>query len=160
MLLQLLDEVVASLVLPLLAQDDGSLDYHASDVVRYTGDGALHDGGMGHQRRLHLERTDAVAGALDDVVDTALEPVVAVFVAPSHIACMIDAVVPGLTGQLGVTIVFLEEPDGLLVAYTNHNLALLTILAAGAVSTQQVDVVLGIGDTHRARLRRHPGEGA
>ena len=160
MLLQFLDEVFAGLVLPLLAEYDGSLHHHTTDIVGHTGDGTLYDGGMRHQGTLHLKRTDTVAGALDHIVDTAFEPVVAVFIAPGHIAGMIDAVVPGLTGQFLVTIVFLEEADGLTVTDAHHDLTLLTILATGAVGTQQVDVILGVGHTHAAGLRLHPGEGA
>ena len=115
---------------------------------------------MRHQGALHLKRTDTVAGALDHIVDSAFEPIVAVFIAPRHIAGMIDAVVPGLTGQLLVTVVFLEEADGLTVTDAHHNLTLLTIFATGTVGTQQVDVILGVGHTHTAGLRLHPGEGA
>ena len=159
-LLQFLDEVVASFVLPLLTQHDGSLHHHASDVVGNTCDGALYDSGVGHQRTLYLERTNAVATRFDDVVDTTLKPVVAVFVAPGHITSVIESVVPGLTGKLWVAVVLLEETDGLAVAYTHHNLALLTIFTRCTVGADQVDVVLGVGDTHRTGFRLHPGEGA
>ena len=160
MLLQFLDEVFAGLVLPLLAEYDGSLYHRTTDIVGHTGDGTLHDGRMRHQGAFHLKRTDAVAGTLDHIVDTAFEPVITVFIAPGHIAGMIDAVVPGLTGKFFVTIVFLEEADGLTVTDAHHDLALLTVLATGAVGTQQVDVILGVGHTHAAGLRLHPGEGA
>ena len=148
MLLQLLDEVIACLGLPLLTEYDGGLDHHAADIVWDTCDGTLYDGRMRHESTLHLERADAVAGTLDDIIDTTLKPVVAVLVAPCHIACVINAVVPGLARLLVVAVVALEQTDGLLVAHTYHNLALLTILAGGAVGTQQVDVILGVGDTH------------
>ena len=61
MLLELLHELVASLILPLLAQDDGSLHYHTSHIIGHSGDGTFDDGRMGHQRRLHLEGADAIA---------------------------------------------------------------------------------------------------
>ena len=73
---------------------------------------------------------------------------------------MVDAVVPCLTGLFFVTIIAFEKTDGLLVAHTNHDFALFTILTAGTVSTQQVDIILGIGNTHGTRFRCHPGEGA
>ena len=99
-------------------------------------------------------------GRLDDIIDTAFKPVVAILVAPSHITSMVDAVVPSLARLLLVAIVALEETNRLLVTHANHNLALLTVLAWSAVGTQQVDVVLGIGNTHRTRLGSHPREGA
>ena len=73
---------------------------------------------------------------------------------------MIDAVVPCLAGFLLIAIVTLKQTDRFLVAYAYHNLTLFTIFAAGTVGTQQVDVVLGIGNTHRTGFRCHPREGA
>ena len=73
---------------------------------------------------------------------------------------MVDTVVPSLTRLFLVTIVTLEETDRFLVTYTNDYFTFLTILAGCTVSTQQVDIVLGIGNTHRTRFGRHPREGA
>ena len=53
---------------------------------------------VSHQRTLNLERADTIARRLDHVVDTTFEPVVTIFIAPSHIASVIDAVVPSLAG--------------------------------------------------------------
>ena len=148
MLLQLLDEGVTGLVLPLLAKYDGSLYHHASDVVGHTSDGALHNSGVGHQGTLYLERTDAVARTLDHIIDTALKPVIAVLITPSHVTCMINAIVPCLACLLLVAVIALEQADGLTVAYTDHNLAFLTVFTGGAVGTEQINIILGIGDTH------------
>ena len=160
MLLQLLDEVVAGFVLPFLAKHDSSLHDHATDVIGHARDGTLHYGGMRHQRTLHLEGTDAVAAGLDDIVDAALEPIVAVLIAPRHIAGVVEAVVPCLARLLLVAIVLLEETDGLLVTHADNNFTLLTVLARGAVGTDEVDVILCIRDAHGAWLRLHPREGA
>ena len=73
---------------------------------------------------------------------------------------MVDTVVPSLAGLLFIAVVTLEQAYRLLVAYAHHNLALLTIFARRTVGTQQVDVVLSVGDTHRAGFWLHPGEGA
>ena len=73
---------------------------------------------------------------------------------------MVDTVMPGLTRLLLIAIVAFEQSNGLLVAYAHHNLTFLTVFTACAVGTQQVDVVLGIGDAHRTRFRRHPWESA
>ena len=115
---------------------------------------------MSHQGALYLERTDTVAARLDNIVDTTFEPVVAVLIAPCHIACVVDAIVPCLAGLLLIAIVTLEQTDRLLVAYADYNLSLFTILAAGAIGTQQIDVVLSVRDTHTAWFGCHPGEGA
>ena len=71
---------------------------------------------------------------------------------------MVETVVPGLAGLLLVAVVALEQADGLAVAHFYDYLALLAILTRSAVGTNQVDVVLGIGDAHRAGLWCHPGE--
>ena len=61
MLLQFLDEVLTSLVLPFLTENDCGLHHHTADIVGHTCDGALYDGWVGHQCTLHLERTDTIA---------------------------------------------------------------------------------------------------
>ena len=72
---------------------------------------------------------------------------------------MIDAVVPCLAGLLVVAVVALEQTDRFLVAYADNNFSLFTVLTTGAVGTQQIDVVLGIRNTHRAGFGCHPREG-
>ena len=115
---------------------------------------------MGHQRALDLERSDAVARAFDDVVHASDKPEIAVGVAPSHVAGVIEPVVPHLLGLFLVAVVALEEPQGLLVAHANADFALLSVLAFRAVGLQQPDVVLRVGLAHASRLRLHPWEGA
>ena len=61
MLLQLFHELVASLVLPLLAQYDGGLHHHSAYFVGNAGDGTLYDGGVGHQCTFHLKGADTIA---------------------------------------------------------------------------------------------------
>ena len=129
MLLQFLDEIVTRLVLPFLTKDDGCLNHHTTDIVGYTGDGTLYHGRMRHQGTLYFERTNTVAGTLDHIVDTTLKPVIAVFIAPGHIACVVETVVPSLMGQLRIAVVFLEQANGFAVADTYHDFTLLTILA-------------------------------
>ena len=72
---------------------------------------------------------------------------------------MIQSVVPSLASEFRITIVLLEESDRLAVAHTYHDLTFLTIFTRRTVGTHQIDVVLGVGDTHRTWLRLHPGEG-
>ena len=114
--LQLLHQLVALAAAPRLAQHDGGLDHHAANLVGHARYGALHDGGVGHQRALHLKRAYAVAAALYHVVDAAHEPVVAVLVAPRLVAGVVDAVVPDLARKPGVAVVLLEQADGLAAA--------------------------------------------
>ena len=152
MLLKFFYEFVAGLVFPLLAEYYSGLNHHAADIIGHTGDGALYYGGVSHQGALYLERTDTVATRLDNIVDTTFEPVVAVLIAPCHIACVVDAIVPCLAGLLLIAIVTLEQTDRLLVANADYNLSLFTILAAGAIGTQQIDVVLSVRDTHTAPI--------
>ena len=154
--LQFFYQFVASLVLPVFVEHHRSLDNHAADVVGNACYGTLYDSRMGHQRTLDLERPDAVAAALDYVVDAPFKPVVAVFVAPRHVAGVVNAVVPYLFVLLLVAVIPLEKSYGLALVGMYHNLTLLSVLARRAVRTHQVDVILRIGHAHAARLRRHP----
>ena len=128
MSLQLLHESLAGLFLPVLVQHYGSLYHHSPDFIGHARDGTFHYSRMGDERALHLKRTYAVSARLDDIVDTAYKPVVAVLVAPCHIARMIQAIVPHLLGHLLVTVVVFEESVRLAIADPDANLALLTVL--------------------------------
>ena len=159
MVLQFLDQRVACLVLIGFGEDDGGLHDLASYLVGHAGDGTLYDGGMGHQRAFHLERADAVARALDDVVRTAYEPQVAVFVFPGHVARVVDAVVPGFTGALGVAVVFLEQAEGLALVGADDDLSLLAGFDGTAFGVDEIHVVLRVGQAHATGFRLHPGHG-
>jgi len=156
--LQCLDQLVAGPALVFLGQHHGSLDHHASDGVGHARHGTFHHGGMGHQRAFHLERSDAVSRAFDHVVGTSHKPVVAVFVAPSDVAGVVDAVVPHLVCQLLVTVIALEQSDGLAPACVDTYLTLLAVLAVGALGSQQPDVVLWRRLAHRAGFGCDPRE--
>ena len=154
-----MDELVAGTVAILAGEDDGGLHHLPTDLVRDARDGAFHDRGVRHQRALHLEGADAITGALDHVVGAAHVPVVAVLVAPSNVARVIDAVVPRLTRALRVAVILLKESDRATLVCSDDDLPLLTVFGRRAVGAQQVDVVLRIGQSHRSRLGRRPGEG-
>jgi hypothetical protein len=67
---------------------------------------------MGDEGALHLRRADAVAGNVQDVVDTADDPEVPVLVLPGAIAGEID---PGLAGKLGevlALVALIVAPEG------------------------------------------------
>ena len=109
-----LDVFYQRLVCPVFVvfrQHDGGFDNLPADFVWYAGDGAFNHGGMGHQRTLYLKRADAVARRLDDIVLAADKPVIAVLVAPCHVAGVVDAVVPCLVCQFGVAVVLLEQSE-------------------------------------------------
>ena len=160
MLLKFLYKVFTRFVFPLLAEYNSGLHHHATDIIWHTSNGALNHGRVSHQGALYFERTDAVTRRLDNIVDTSFEPVVTIFVTPGHVTSMINAVVPCLAGLLFITVVTLEQTNRLLVAYAYHNLTFLTILTAGTIGTKQIDIILGVGDTHRTGFRGHPREGA
>ena len=108
MVLYLFYQLRSFLTLVGLREHDGGFHHLSANLVGHAGDGTLHHGRVRHKRRFHLKRTDAVAARLDYVVFAAYEPVITVFVAPSHVAGVIDSVVVSLVGQLGVAVIFLE----------------------------------------------------
>ncbi len=82
------DELLAQVLARLLAghQRDVGVDALALDVVRVADDRGLGDLRVGDERALDLGRAHAVAGDVDDVVDAAGDPVVAVGVAAAAVA--------------------------------------------------------------------------
>ena len=159
MVLQLPDERLPGLPAVGLGEHDRRLDDLAADLVGNARNGALHHRRVGHQGALHLERTDAVARTLDHVVGTPHEPVVAVLVAPRHVARIIHPVVPRLAGQLIVQVVTLEQTERLAPVGADHDLPLLAVLGRTAVRRQEIDIVLGVGHAHAAGLGLHPRKG-
>src|SRR5438093_6905717 len=79
----------------------------APQRIRLADDRRLRNGGMSQDRRLHLERADAVARALDDVVRAALEPEVAVGIAAAEVTDHH----PPPTETLGVARLIVPVPD-------------------------------------------------
>ncbi len=61
-------------------QGDVCIDALALDLMRITDDGCLRHFGMRHQRAFDFGRAHAVAGNVDDVVDAAGDPVIAILV--------------------------------------------------------------------------------
>ena len=74
-----------------LERDERFDDLHG-DRIGFADHAGLRDGRMFHQAALHLERTDQVAGGLDDVVFATDEPKVAVGVAFRQVAGQVPAV--------------------------------------------------------------------
>ena len=158
--LQFLYQRVARLVFPLLAQHHSGFHHHATNFVGHTRDGTFYHGGVRHQGALYLKRAYAVAATLYHIVNASYKPVVAIFIAPSHVARIVDAIVPSFACELVVAIVAFKQTEGLHIAHTHHNLSFLAILARSAIRAQQVDVILRIRLAHRPWLRRHPRHGA
>ena len=114
---------------------------------------------MGHQRTLYLKRADAVARRLDDIVLAADKPVIAVLVAPCHVAGVVDAVVPCLVCQFGVAVVLLEQPERAAVAGAHHDFPLFAVFCPAAVGGEQVYVVDRPFLAHGAGFRLKPRVG-
>src|SRR5690606_11667272 len=102
-------QFVGCLLLVLRRQNDGGLDHLAADLVGNTGDGALHYSGMGHDCTLYLKWTDAVSRAFDDIVLPTYKPVVPIFVAPGHIAGMVEVVGIDTARKLFIAIISHEQ---------------------------------------------------
>ena len=159
-ILQFLNQVFTSLGLPVLVENDCGFDHHTSNLVRHTCYGTFHYGGVSHESTLNLKRADAITARLDDIVDTTLKPIVAVLVAPCHVASVIHIVVPYIVRQFLVTIILLEQSYRLPVSGPYDNLTLLSVLTWSAVGLDEVDVILRIGQSHRSWLRLCPRHGA
>ena len=93
----------------------------------HTGDGAFYDCRVCHQGTFHFERADTVTGAFYHIVSTANKPQIAVFIAPSNVAGIIHAVVPGFVSQFGIPVIFFEQSDRLATGRVDHDLSLFAI---------------------------------
>ena len=85
-------------------QRDESLDDLARGRIGLADHAGLGHRRVLHQRALHFERPDEVAGRLDDVVGATDEPVVAVGVAAREVAGQI----PAADEALAVTLVLVQ----------------------------------------------------
>ena len=146
MVLYLLDKLVARLIAH--GEDNCRLDDLASVRMRQSGDCALEHGRMLHQRTFDLERSDAVAGALDNIVVSADVPVVAVAVAPCGVAGVIISELESLLHR-GIVFPVVAEKSGRMTLIdpdadrTDH-----TVLALLAVFVEQSDIIAGCGLAH------------
>ena len=138
-----------------LDEHDAGLDDLPAHLVRRSGHAALK-----HIRQLHddvfdLERPDAVAGGLDDVVRAANIPVETVLIAPREVAGVVESVVPDGLSALLVLIIAEEQPAEVLSSRgMDDDLACVAVGSRGAVLIDKVDAVAGDGLAHRAGLER------
>src|SRR5205085_7447575 len=105
------DELLAQRLARRLAgvQGDVGVDPLSLDVVRIADDGGFGDLGVGDQRALDLGGAHAVAGDVDDVVDAAGDPVIAVLVAPGAVA---GEVFSGKGGEIRLDEALVVAVDG------------------------------------------------
>ena len=80
------------------------LDHLAGGRIGNADHAGLGDGRMLHQRAFHFERTDEMAGALDDVVGAADEPIVALAVPHREIA----GEIPAADETFAIALLFIE----------------------------------------------------
>ena len=138
-----------------LDEHDAGLDDLPAHLVRRGGHAALK-----HIRQLHddvfnLERPDAVAGGLDDIVRAANIPVEAVLIAPREVSGVVESVVPDGLGALLVLIITEEQPAEMLASRSmDDDLARVAVGGRVAVLIDKVDAVAGDGLAHRAGLER------
>ena len=132
-----------------LGQHDGCLHDLTARLVRHAGDGAFKHVRKLHDHALNLKRADAVARGLDDVIDAADIPVIAVLVAPGGVAGVVQAVVPRFGGLLLITVVAGEQAaDGGIAVGADDDLARLADRHAFAVLVDDVHVILRVGPAH------------
>ena len=99
---------------------------------------------MGEKCALYLKWSDTVARALDNVVVSAYEPVIALGIAPCNVACIVVLAAENSLGQLGILVVAAEKTRRTFFIYAAYrDASLFTVLALCTIGTEQVDVVKG-----------------
>ena len=131
-----------------LCEDDRSLDYLSSYRIRCSAYAAFKHIRELHNNAFDLERSDAVAGGLDNVVNTSDIPEVAVLVLPRSIACVVNFIVPYLLGLFLIAVVAEEESAGAALVGADNDLAGLTGLDGLAVGINYVNIVEYAGLAH------------
>ena len=110
------------------------------------------------KRGLHLERTDSVARTLDNVIVSADEPEIAVFVAVCLIAGVIEPVHEGFAVCLLIVEIFDNETDRSGIE-RDGNPALLIVFHGFSFIVVKLDIPAGRGFTHGTGLVFDAGEG-
>src|SRR5882757_1643858 len=132
------------------------LDRLPSDRVGYAHHAGLSDSGMFPQGALDLERAHSLAGGLDDVVGSALEPEVPVLVDGRVVVGAVPLAAEYLRGLLRPSPV----PERILRVRprTQANLARFTHRDTLPGAVQHGYIPAGQWSPHGARLHRDPGE--
>ena len=131
-----------------LAEHHGGFHCHTTHLVGHASHGALHHSLVLHQRIFHLEWTNAIARRLDYIVFAAHKPIVAVFVTPSDVASVVNAVVEILVGEFWVAVVAEEQSFGAATVGAYDDFALLTVFSHLSIGGDEVDVVARIWLAH------------
>jgi phosphoribosylanthranilate isomerase len=92
-----------------LLEGDEGIEALAFDVVRHGGDGGFGDFRMADEGAFDLGGADAMTGDVDDVIDAAHEPVIAVFIDATAVAGEVDV---GVHGEVGVDEAVVIAPGG------------------------------------------------
>ena len=157
MVLQFLFQLLAGAVPG--GQDNGGLDHLAPDGVGGRRNGAFHYRRMLQEGAFHLKGPDAVAGALDDVVVAADEPVIPVGIPPGHVAGVVIRAAQLFLGHSLVFEIAGKQPHRRVVGHVHDSDgAFLAVRAGVAVLVNELDVVKGGGLAGGAGNRLEPLE--
>ena len=139
MLLQLLGQFFRRCIA--LGKHDRRLDDLSADRIRDTCDGTLNDCVVSNQGRLDLERSDTVAGALDDVVISSDKAVIARTVAPEDVAGIVADAAQLLFRHHRILVVACEKAYRRMMLYIHHSEgAFFTVLTDLSVRIEQLNV--------------------
>ena len=148
MILQFFHEIVVCFGLIFSGKNNSSLDNHTADRVGNACNGTFYNGRMRHQCILNFEWANTITRAFDNIIRATYKPEVTFLIAPCHVTCMINAVVPSLLGLFFIAIITFEQAEWLLVAYADADLSLFTVFAFRTVLAQQSYVVLRVRLSH------------
>src|SRR5664279_475333 len=87
------------------------IDALALDVMRIANDGGLRDLFMRDERTLHFRRPEPVTGDIDDIIDPASDPVIAVRVPAAAVAGEIFAGIGGRRSLREALVVSIKSPE-------------------------------------------------
>ena len=141
-----------------LYKNDRSLYDLTSYGIGSSAYAAFQNIGEFHDNAFDLERPDTIARRLDNVVNSADIPVIAVLVFPCGIARMVDVVVPCFFGLFVVVVVTEEKSGRRIFISADNDLARFAGFNGISVGIDYIYIVLNIWLAHRAGTSRHAHE--
>ena len=137
--------------------DAGFYDLSAN-FIGSSANSAFKNIGELHNNVFDFERSDTIAGRLDNVVRSADIPEITVLITPGNVAGVVHSVVPGGVGFFLIFVITEEKSagDGFVGPYDNF--AVFTGGNRISFAVNNINVITGGRSSHRTRLEKSAGK--
>ena len=136
-------------------QHNAGLDHLTAHGIRLRRYAAFQHIGQLHDHIFDLKGADAVAAALDHIINAADIPEIAVLILIGHIAGVVQPAAEGLGGLFGVAVVFLHQAVGMALVHPDADFARGSNGYGMAFGIININIVAGHRLAHGTQLGRH-----